>query len=178
MPKNGGGISNSALYDLLHQHLSDNHYNKTETDNLLAAIEAFSYQGVFDPTSDTLPVPTSINKGNYWLVDTEGTYETIELHVGDMMVLYFISAEDKGWNKLDNTAPTTTMLKANNLSDVADAATARTNLNVAPKASTFNLNKAVYINGSGELQSATTTAIPPQFSLVFYQIVILILRLK
>ena len=82
MPKNGSGLSQNALYDLLHQHLADNHYNKTETDDLIDAINAFHYMGLFDATQDTLPESTENNAGNYYLCTVGGTYETVDLAIG------------------------------------------------------------------------------------------------
>ena len=67
MPKNGSSTSESALYDQLHQHIADNHYNKDDTDALLDGLRSFHYSGDFDATQDTLPVPTGDNAGNYYV---------------------------------------------------------------------------------------------------------------
>ena len=142
---------------MLHQHLADNHYNKTETDDLIDAINAFHYMGSFDATQDTLPEPTEDNAGNYYLCTVGGTYDTVDLAIGDMLVLYYIAADNKGWNKLDNSNLTGALMILNNLSDLNDLPTARTNLEVAKKGSTWNNSKIVSTNGSGELSTVATS---------------------
>lgn len=62
-------------------------------------IGGLSYQGTYDAATNTppLPTPAPANKGFYWVVSVDGTFQGLQLRVGDWIVSNGI-----GYDKIDN----------------------------------------------------------------------------
>jgi len=109
-----------------------------------------SYQGTYNASTNTPTLagsPASNTKGEYYVVDTAGTQFTIEFAVGDWII-----SNGTSWQKVDNSDAVTTVFgrmgniiavatdydsfylsKAENLNDLPNKTTARTNLDVYSK---------------------------------------------
>jgi len=94
------------------------------------------YKGSFNATAGT-PSLLNAEKGDFYIIDTAGTIYGQTWAVGDHLLIN----EDMGGtitnskiDKIDNTEPTNVLITTNNLSDLDNASTARTNLGLGTAA--------------------------------------------
>ncbi len=107
----------------------DGHFSGIDT-KLGTIASGLTYKGAFNATAGT---PTIINalQGDLYIIDTAGTIYGQTWAIGDHLLINADmggSITNSKIDKVDNTEPTNVLITTNNLSDLDNATTARTNL--------------------------------------------------
>ena len=115
------------------------------------------YKGSFNATTATPSLVTAL-KGDLYLVSHAGTFAGISLNVNDHIVFNQDAADpvtSSMFDVIDNTSDTS-LQKADNLSDLDDAATARTNLGLGTAATSASADFLAVSSNLSDLNDAAT----------------------
>jgi len=136
-----GGVSIGTEYTLPTADGLSNQFIKTDGAGALsfAALDitgGLEYKGSYDASTNS-PLLTNAEKGDFYIISAAGTRFGRDWSIGDHLLIN----EDMGGvvsngkiDKIDNTEPTNVLITTNNLSDLDNAGTARTNLGLGTAA--------------------------------------------
>jgi len=107
----------------------DGHFSGIDT-KLGTIASGLTYKGAFNATAGTPSIANAL-QGDLYIIDTAGTIYGQTWAIGDHLLINADmggSITNSKIDKIDNTEPTNVLITTNNLSDLDNATTARTNL--------------------------------------------------
>ena len=158
-----GGVSVGTEYSLPTADGSADQILKTDGNGTLSfttvnVTGGLQYIGTFNATTG-LPSLANAEKGDYYKISTEGTIYGQTWDINDSLLIN----EDMGGSvinskidKIDNTEPTNVLITTNNLSDLDNASTARTNLGLGTAATSASTDFLQVSNNLSDLNNAST----------------------
>ena len=109
----------------------DGHFSGIDT-KLGTIASGLTYKGAFNATAGTPSIANAL-QGDLYIIDTAGTIYGQTWAIGDHLLINADmggSITNSKIDKIDNTEPTNVLITTNNLSDLDNATTARTNLSL------------------------------------------------
>ena len=153
--------------DLLADHVASNY---TPADNnidghlsgidtqLGTLVSGLTYKGSFNATTGAPSLANAL-QGDLYIISVAGTIYGKTWAVNDHLLINADmggSVDNAKIDKIDNTEPTNVLISTNNLSDLDNASTARSNLGLGTAATSASTSFLQVVNNLGDITSATT----------------------